>query len=102
MSADFVDQRKGDRRAHNDTERSLDFQRRLMAISTRIHATADLDQLMLDLGQDFCALFDSDRFTLYAATPEQAEVAAVARLDRHRALQHQRWNGGGFFTPLST
>ncbi|MBW8899661.1 MAG: Flp pilus assembly complex ATPase component TadA [Massilia sp.] len=79
MSADFVDQRKGDRRAHNDTERSLDFQRRLMAISTRIHATADLDQLMLDLGQDFCALFDSDRFTLYAATPEQDALVAKVK-----------------------
>ena len=49
MSDDFVDQRKGERRAHNDTERRLDFQRRLQAITTRIHATANLDQIMLDL-----------------------------------------------------
>ena len=79
MSADFVDQRKGDRRATGDTERRLDFQRRLQAISTRIHATANLDQIMLDLGLDFCDLFDSDRFTLYVVTPEQDALLAKVK-----------------------
>jgi type II secretory ATPase GspE/PulE/Tfp pilus assembly ATPase PilB-like protein len=79
MSADFVDQRKGDRRASADTERRLDFQRRLQAISTRIHATANLDQIMLDLGLDFCDLFDSDRFTLYVVTPEQDALLAKVK-----------------------
>jgi type II secretory ATPase GspE/PulE/Tfp pilus assembly ATPase PilB-like protein len=79
MSADFVDQRKGDRRAPGDTERRLDFQRRLQAISTRIHATANLDQIMLDLGLDFCDLFDSDRFTLYVVTPEQDALLAKVK-----------------------
>jgi type II secretory ATPase GspE/PulE/Tfp pilus assembly ATPase PilB-like protein len=79
MSADAVDQRKGDRRAPNDTERRLDFQRRLQAITTRVHATANLDQIMLDLGLDFCDLFDSDRFTLYVVTPEQDALLAKVK-----------------------
>ena len=79
MSADFVDQRKGDRRAHDDADRRLDFQRRLLAIITKIHATANLDQIMLDLGLDFCDLFDSDRFTLYVVTPEQDALLAKVK-----------------------
>jgi hypothetical protein len=79
MSDDFVDQRKGDRRAPTDTERRLDFQRRLQAITTKIHATANLDQIMLDLSQDFCDLFDAERFTLYAVTPAQDALVAKVK-----------------------
>lgn len=89
MSDDVVDQRKGDRRAPDDTARRLDFQRRLQAITTRIHATANLDQIMLDLGQDFCDLFDADRFTLYAVTPAQDALVAKVKtgLSEIRHLQ---------------
>jgi type II secretory ATPase GspE/PulE/Tfp pilus assembly ATPase PilB-like protein len=61
------------------TERRLAFQRRLQAVTTKIHATANLDQIMLDLGLDFCELFDSDRFTLYAVTPEKDAIVAKVK-----------------------
>jgi type II secretory ATPase GspE/PulE/Tfp pilus assembly ATPase PilB-like protein/GAF domain-containing protein len=79
MSADFVERRQGDRRQHDETGRRLDVQRRVQAITTRIHATRNLDQIMLDLGRDFCELFDSDRFTLYAVTPEQDALVAKVK-----------------------
>jgi type II secretory ATPase GspE/PulE/Tfp pilus assembly ATPase PilB-like protein len=52
------------------------FFRRLQEVTTKIHATANLDEIMLDLGLDFCALFDSDRFTLYAVTPEKDHIVS--------------------------
>jgi type II secretory ATPase GspE/PulE/Tfp pilus assembly ATPase PilB-like protein len=52
------------------------FFRRLQEVTTKIHATANLDEIMLDLGLDFCELFDSDRFTLYAVAPEKDSIVS--------------------------
>jgi type II secretory ATPase GspE/PulE/Tfp pilus assembly ATPase PilB-like protein len=52
------------------------FFRKLQEVTTKIHATANLDEIMLDLGLDFCELFDSDRFTLYAVTPEKDHIVS--------------------------
>ncbi|MBS0315531.1 MAG: Flp pilus assembly complex ATPase component TadA [Proteobacteria bacterium] len=42
------------------------FFRQLQQVTTRIHETDNLDELMLDLGEDICRLFNADRLTLYA------------------------------------
>ncbi|MFC5548284.1 GspE/PulE family protein [Massilia aerilata] len=52
------------------------FFRKLQEVTTKIHATANLDEIMLDLGLDFCDLFGSDRFTLYAVTPEKDSIVS--------------------------
>ncbi|UGQ45010.1 GspE/PulE family protein [Massilia endophytica] len=49
-----------------DTDLRLEFFRKLQAVTTKIHATSKLDEIMLDLGMEFCDLFQCDRFTLYA------------------------------------
>jgi type II secretory ATPase GspE/PulE/Tfp pilus assembly ATPase PilB-like protein len=41
------------------------FFRQLQQVTTRIHETDNLDELMLDLGDDICKLFNADRLTLY-------------------------------------
>jgi len=64
----------------NETERRLQFQQHLQAVTTKIHATANLDQIMLDLGLDFCDLFDSDRFTLYAVAPEKDHIVSKVKV----------------------
>jgi type II secretory ATPase GspE/PulE/Tfp pilus assembly ATPase PilB-like protein len=62
-----------------DAERRLAFLHRLQEVSTKIHATANLDEIMLDLGLDFCDLFDSDRFTLYAVTPDKEAIVSKVK-----------------------
>lgn len=57
-------------------EQRAAFFRRLQEVTTKIHATANLDEIMLDLGLDFCELFDSDRFTLYAVTPDKDAIVS--------------------------
>jgi type II secretory ATPase GspE/PulE/Tfp pilus assembly ATPase PilB-like protein len=59
-----------------DTDQRLAFLRKLQAVTTRIHATGNLDEIMLDLGRDFCDLFSCDRFTLYAVTPERDHIVS--------------------------
>ena len=47
---------------------------------------------MLDLGMDFCDLFNCDRFTLYAITPEKDHIVSKVKtgLTSFRDLQAAR------------
>jgi hypothetical protein len=38
-----------------------DFFRRLQQLTTRIHATRNVDEIMLDLSEGICTLFGADR-----------------------------------------
>ncbi|HEY1044735.1 MAG TPA: GAF domain-containing protein, partial [Telluria sp.] len=63
----------------SETNLRLAFFRKLQAVTTRIHATRNLDEIMLDLGMDFCDLFNCDRFTLYAVTPEKDHIVSKVK-----------------------
>ena len=43
----------------------LAFYNGLQAVTNAIHATNQIDEIILDLGQDICNLFDADRLTIY-------------------------------------
>ena len=64
---------------HADTDARLDFFKKLQAVTTKIHATSNLDEIMLDLGMDFCDLFNCERFTLYAVTPEKDHIVSKVK-----------------------
>ena len=65
--------------AAGDTGLRLEFFRKLQTVTTKIHATSNLDEIMLDLGMEFCDLFGSDRFTLYAVTPEKDHIISKVK-----------------------
>jgi len=62
-----------------ETERRLAFFRKLQAVTTKIHATSNLDEIMLDLGMEFCDLFECDRFTLYAMNHEKNYIVSKVK-----------------------
>jgi type II secretory ATPase GspE/PulE/Tfp pilus assembly ATPase PilB-like protein len=63
----------------SDTDQRLEFFKKLQAVTNKIHATSNLDEIMLDLGMDFCDLLNCDRFTLYAVTPEQDHIVSKVK-----------------------
>ena len=63
----------------SSSEVRLAFFRKLQAVSTKIHATANLDEIMLDLGMEFCDLFDAERFTLYAVTEDKEHIVSKVK-----------------------
>ncbi len=65
--------------ALTDTDLRLQFFKKLQAVTTKIHATSNLDEIMLDLGMEFCDLFNCDRFTLYAVTPEKSHIISKVK-----------------------
>lgn len=62
------------------TEQQLAFAKRLQTLSNRIHATANLDEIMLDLSQAICELFGCERLTLYAIHRERNVLYSKVKL----------------------
>lgn len=55
-------------------ERRLGFLHRLQEVINEIHATGNIDEIMLDLSRDIRALFSCDRMTLYVVTPCRTSI----------------------------
>jgi type II secretory ATPase GspE/PulE/Tfp pilus assembly ATPase PilB-like protein len=50
------------------------FYRQLQKVTTRIHETENIDQLMLDSSDEICKLLNADRLTLYAVSEDGASI----------------------------
>ena len=57
----------------------LEFQTKLQAVTNRIHAARNIDEIMLELSQDICALFDADRLTLYVISDDRATIVSKVK-----------------------
>ena len=55
------------------------FFRQLQQVTTRIHETENIDQIMLDASQDICRLFNADRLTLYAVSADGASIISKVK-----------------------
>jgi len=62
-----------------DAAGQLAFLQKLQRVTNRIHATANVEEIMLDLGLDCCDLLDCDRFTLYAVTPDKEHIVSKVK-----------------------
>ena len=52
----------------------LAFSRKLQAVANKIHATRDIDDIMLEIGTDICALLEADRVTLYCVSDDAGAI----------------------------
>jgi type II secretory ATPase GspE/PulE/Tfp pilus assembly ATPase PilB-like protein len=55
------------------------FYRQLQQVSTRIHETENIDQIMLEASVDICKLFNADRLTLYAVSPDGSAIISKVK-----------------------
>jgi type II secretory ATPase GspE/PulE/Tfp pilus assembly ATPase PilB-like protein len=55
------------------------FYRQLQVVSTRIHDTENIEQIMLDASQDICRLFNADRLTLYAVGEDRGSIVSKVK-----------------------
>jgi hypothetical protein len=55
------------------------FFRQLQAVTTRIHATENIDEIMLEASQDICKLFNADRLTLYAVNEDRSAIISKVK-----------------------
>ncbi len=55
------------------------FYRRLQQVTTRIHDTENVEQIMLESSQDICKLLNADRLTLYALTEDRSAIISKVK-----------------------
>src|SRR6478736_3861484 len=51
----------------------------LQLVTNRIHATTNVDEIMLEVGQDVCHLLGADRLTIYALSDDRASIISKVK-----------------------
>ncbi|HEX6828281.1 MAG TPA: ATPase, T2SS/T4P/T4SS family, partial [Burkholderiales bacterium] len=54
----------------------LSFSKNLQAVTNKIHAASNIDEIMLEVSKDVCALFDADRLTIYTVSEDKASIVS--------------------------
>ena len=62
-----------------DISSKLEFQKQLQAVTNKIHATSNVDEIMLELGQDICNLLGADRLTVYVLSDDRSSIVSKVK-----------------------
>jgi type II secretory ATPase GspE/PulE/Tfp pilus assembly ATPase PilB-like protein len=65
--------------APTDVGARLAFQKQLQAVTNKIHATANIDEIMLEVSADICALFNADRLTVYSVGEDKQSIVSKVK-----------------------
>ncbi len=57
----------------------LEFTKNLSQVTNKIHATSNIDEIMLDVSKDICALFNADRLTIYVVGEDKASLISKVK-----------------------
>jgi type II secretory ATPase GspE/PulE/Tfp pilus assembly ATPase PilB-like protein len=64
---------------HSDVGARLAFQKQLQAVTNKIHATNNIDEIMLEVSADVCALFNADRLTIYSMGEDKQSIVSKVK-----------------------
>lgn len=57
----------------------LEFTKMLNHVINKIHATSNIDEIMLDVSKDICTLFNADRLTIYVVGEDNASLVSKVK-----------------------
>ena len=62
-----------------DVNKRLEFFKQLQSVTNKIHSAGNVDEIMLDLSQDICELFNCDRLTIYALSEDKHTIISKVK-----------------------
>src|SRR5205085_3510344 len=62
-----------------DVGARLAFQKQLQAVTNKIHATNNIDEIMLEVSADICALFNANRLTIYTLGEDKQSIVSKVK-----------------------
>ena len=65
--------------AVGDVNKGLAFFKNLQAVTNKIHATNNTDEIMLEMSQDICDLFNCDRLTIYVLGDDRQSIVSKVK-----------------------
>ncbi|PIX03552.1 MAG: secretion system protein E, partial [Gallionellales bacterium CG_4_8_14_3_um_filter_54_18] len=66
-------------RRSNDMSSRLEFTTNLNHVVNKIHATSNIDEIMLDVSRDICNLFNADRLTIYVVGDDNVSLVSKVK-----------------------
>lgn len=63
----------------SDVAGRLVFLKNLQKVTNKIHATSNIDEIILELSQDICDLFDADRLTIYILAEDKQSIVSKVK-----------------------
>ncbi|MBI4938560.1 MAG: GspE/PulE family protein [Nitrosomonadales bacterium] len=67
------------RTSAGDMEIRLEFTKNLNHVINKIHATSNIDEIMLDVSKDICSLFNADRLTVYVVGEDKVSLVSKVK-----------------------
>src|SRR2546425_10418456 len=65
--------------AASDVNSRLTFQKNLQTVTNKIHATSNVDEIMLEVSADICTLFNADRLTIYTIGEDKQTIVSKVK-----------------------
>jgi type II secretory ATPase GspE/PulE/Tfp pilus assembly ATPase PilB-like protein len=62
-----------------DVDTRLAFFKNLQVVTNKVHATANIDEIMLELSGEICSLFNADRLTIYSVGDDKASIVSKVK-----------------------
>src|SRR3954471_13207812 len=62
-----------------DMSAKLAFSKKLQAVTNRVHSTANIDEIILDVSRDICQLFEADRMTVYIMSEDGSSIISKVK-----------------------
>ena len=69
--------------AEGSVEQKLAFQHKLQALANKIHSTTNVDEIMVELSQELCDLFEADRLTIYITSEDKSSIVSKVKTGLH-------------------
>ncbi len=65
--------------ASGDVSSRLEFLKNLQQVTNKIHATNNIEEIMLETSPDICELFDCDRLTIYVVAEDKQNIVSKVK-----------------------
>src|ERR1035438_8986004 len=62
-----------------DMSIKLEFTKNLNQVNNKIHATGNVDEIMLEVSKDICSLFNADRLTIYVVGEDNISLVSKVK-----------------------
>ena len=57
----------------------VNFQQKLQGVTNKIHATKNIDEIILEMSQELCTLFNADRLTIYLLSEDKGSIISKVK-----------------------
>ena len=66
--------------AQDPMAEKLGFQQRLQGLTTKIHASKNVEEILTELSTELCGLFSSDRLTIYLTSDDKGSIISKVKI----------------------